>query len=157
MIEILLTGAPMGKERVKFSRASGRAFTPERTVAYEGRLALAAQEVMGDRPLFEGPLAVEIVALMPIPESKPKKWKAAALAGEIRPTKKPDLDNIAKLLDALNLVVWIDDSQIVQCKTEKWYSDRPSLLVRVGSVTDKDLSAAQCAQPYNAKPEGIFA
>lgn len=131
MIEIVLTGPPMGKERVRFVRATGRTYTPERTVNYEGRLALAAQQVMGGRPLYKEPLIVDLGVFMAIPKSRPKKWKAAAVSGEIRPTKKPDLDNFAKILDALNLVVWEDDSQIVEMNIKKFYSENPRMEVRV--------------------------
>lgn len=133
MIEIILTGAPMGKERVRTTQ-QGHVYTPERTVNYEGRLALAAQTVMRGRPLLEGALRVDIVALMPIAAGKPKKWKADALAGVIRPTKKPDYDNYAKILDALNLVVWVDDAQIVKGDIEKHYSDRPMMAIRVTPI-----------------------
>lgn len=121
----------MAKARVRFARATGRAFTPERTVNYESRLALCAQEAMAGRPLYEGPLVVDIEARMEIPKSKPAKWRAAALAGEIRPTKKPDWDNFGKIFDACNLVVWIDDSQIVDGRVRKLYSDRPAMVIRV--------------------------
>lgn len=130
MIEITLAGAPMGKERVRMTKA-GHAYTPQRTVNYESRLALAAQQAMGDRPLFDGPLSVAMRVYMPIAVSKPKKFKAAALAGEERPTKKPDADNFAKILDALNLVVWVDDSQIVDLSVLKYYSDQPRMEIVV--------------------------
>lgn len=109
----------------------GHAYTPERTVNYESRLALAAQQVMAGRALLDGPLEVSVEAHMPVAESKPKKWRAAALAGEIRPVKKPDLDNLAKILDGLNLVVWVDDSQIVQMMIAKHYSDQPRMEIHV--------------------------
>ncbi len=130
MILITLAGAPMGKERVRMTR-QGHAYTPERTVNYESRLALAAQHAMDGRPLFDGPLEIEVTAYMPVAESKPKKWKAAALAGEIRPTKKPDWDNFGKILDALNLVVWTDDAQIVDGRVKKFYSEAPRMEIRV--------------------------
>ena len=133
MIEIILAGAPLGKGRVKRG-AAGNAYTPERTVRYESRLAYEAQHVMAGRPLFDGPLEVDVIAYMPIPESKPVKWKQAALSGQERPTKKPDADNIAKMLDALNLVVWKDDAQIVVLTVEKTYSDQPRLVVQVSAI-----------------------
>lgn len=123
----------MGKERVRMTR-QGHAYTPERTVNYESRLASRAQDVMAGRPLLEGPLEVEVTAYMPIADSKPKKWKAAALAGTIRPVKKPDLDNVAKLLDALNLVVWVDDSQIVRLTVEKHYGAAPRMEIIVRQI-----------------------
>ncbi len=129
-ITITLAGAPMGKERVRMTR-QGHAYTPERTVNYESRLALAAQQVMAGRALLDGPLEVSVEAHMPVAESKPKKWRAAALAGEIRPVKKPDWDNFGKILDALNLVVWVDDSQIVEGRVRKFYSDQPRMEIHV--------------------------
>lgn len=138
MLKIVLAGAPMGKQRVRFSRATGRTFTPERTVNYEGRLALAAQEAMAGAPPIAGPVAVWVRAFIPIADSKPKKFKAAALAGDIHPTKKPDLDNIVKIAaDALNLIVWNDDSQMVQLHTSKRYSDTPRLEIMVYEIDDR--------------------
>jgi Holliday junction resolvase RusA-like endonuclease len=129
-----LDGAPMGKERVRFVKATGRTFTPERTVNYESRLALAAQQAMAGRPLLEGPLGLQLTAKMPIPASKPKRFQEAARRGAERPVKKPDWDNFGKILDALNLVVWHDDAQVVEGHVSKVYSDRPSLEVRVWQI-----------------------
>lgn len=130
MIEIVLAGKPMAKERVRVTR-QGHAFTPQRTVNYEARLAWAAQKAMGGRPPLEGPLRVVMDVLLPIPKSRSKKWKAAALAGAERPVKKPDGDNFAKMLDSLNLIAWVDDSQIVDLHVRKFYSDAPAMRVRV--------------------------
>lgn len=143
MIEIVLAGAPMGKQRVKFTRDGSHAYTPEKTVSFEGRLAYAAQQVMGTRPLLDGQLIVDIVILVPIPESKPAKWKAAARAGEIRPTKKPDFDNYAKMIDGLNLIVWVDDAKIVRGVVDKFYADRPAFALRVREADERDRKIPQ--------------
>ena len=129
-----MDGQPVGKGRPRFSRASGTVYTPEKTARYEERLAWAAQSVMAGRPLLTGGLQVDIEAYMDIPKSKPKTFRAAALAGAIRPTTKPDPDNIAKMLDALNRVVWVDDSQIVTLNVRKHYSDRPRLQITVCEI-----------------------
>lgn len=148
MIEIWLRGAPMGKERIRTTKA-GHVYTPERTVTYEGRLAYAAQQVMADRPPLDGPLAVDILILVPIAPSWPRKRQEDARAGRLRPTKKPDWDNYAKLLDALNLNVWIDDSQIVQGSVRKFYSDTPGMRVTVSPAPDEK-------PPMIIDAEGIF-
>lgn len=135
MIRIELAGPPMGKERVRFSRATGRTYTPERTLNYEARLAHAAQQAMVGRPLLDGPLDVLVEIYMAVPESKPKRWKADALAGKTRPTKKPDADNFAKVLDALNMIVWADDSQIVELRVRKFYSERPRFVTSVSVLS----------------------
>lgn len=137
MIEIYLAGEPIGKGRPRFVKATGRAFTPERTVRFEDRLSLAAQSAMNGRPLLEGPLRVHVIATMSIPVSKSKKWKVDVAAGLIRPLRKPDLDNIAKSLDACNLVVWSDDAQIVDLRVEKYYGEQPSFLAKVWEIDQK--------------------
>ena len=132
MIHIVVSGAPMGKERVRFQRATGRAYTPERTLNYEARMAAAGQAVMAGRPLLDGPVRLDVMAFVSIPQSKPKRWKAAALRGDIRPTSKPDGDNMLKAIsDGLNLVVWTDDSQIVDARVRKFYSDQPRVEIIV--------------------------
>jgi Holliday junction resolvase RusA-like endonuclease len=128
---IRLAGEPKGKGRPRFARASGRAFTPAATRSYEAALRYAAQETMGERPLMVGALEILVVANFPVPKSFSKAKRLAALAGEARPTVKPDVDNLLKTIDALNGVVFEDDKQIVSATVQKFYSDRPDLTIRV--------------------------
>ena len=51
--------------------------------------------------------------------------------GQIKPTTKPDLDNIVKALDGMNGIVVVDDSQIVKLTATKQYSEIPQLIVSV--------------------------
>ena len=131
MIDIRMAGQPIGKGRPRFSRKSGAVYTPEKTARYEDRLAWAAQAVMGGRALLDGPLSVTVSAYMEAPASRSKKWRAEALGQIRRPTTKPDADNIAKLLDSLNKIVWLDDAQIVALHVFKHYTDRPRLEIAV--------------------------
>lgn len=133
MIEIVLLGAPRGKERPRLTKA-GHVYTPEKTRNYEAALKYAAQQVMGDRPPVAGPLMLDMRVVMPISPSWPKKRQDAARAGLERPTKKPDWDNFGKVIDALNLVVWIDDGQIVQGSVSKFYGDKPGMWIKVEEV-----------------------
>ena len=67
--------------------------------------------------------------------SKPKKWQAAALAGQERPTKKPDGDNVLKAIaDALNEIVYIDDAQIVDATVRKFYAAVPRTIVQITEI-----------------------
>jgi Holliday junction resolvase RusA-like endonuclease len=50
------------------------------------------------------------------------------------PTKKPDIDNIAKHFDALNGVVWTDDKNVVSCHIYKRYDEHPELQIIVEEV-----------------------
>ncbi len=138
LVTIRLSGEPQGKGRPRFARASGRAFTPASTRSYEAALKYAAQMAMeasgSHGALVGGQIAVFIRADMPIPVSKPKAFRRGIEAGCIRPTTKPDVDNIAKNIDALNGIVWADDKQVVSLTIEKHYSDTPALTIEVRSA-----------------------
>lgn len=133
-LDIELCGKPAGKGRPRFVRATGHAFTPANTRSYEANLKYAAQEAMAGQVPVVGPLRVRVEALFPIPISWSKKKQALALAGDIWPTTKPDWENIAKMLDAFNQVVWVDDAQVVEGTILKVYSDRPALRITISTV-----------------------
>lgn len=105
-------------------------YTPAKTRKYEGNLKYAAQQVMAGRAPLDGPLRVTITSRMPIPKSWSKQKRSLALSGLVRPTSKPDWDNMAKI-DSFNTVVWNDDAQVVEGAVIKLYSERPSLHVVV--------------------------
>lgn len=131
-IEIIVPGKPQGKGRPKFSR-KGRAYTPEATANYEAVLKFASMDAYRGPPL-EGALDVEVHAFMPIPASWSKKKQEAARLGMARPIGKPDGDNIAKMVDACNGVLWKDDGQLTDWLIRKRYSDEPRLVLRVKPI-----------------------
>ena len=131
---LVITGQPVAKGRIRFARKTGHAYTPEKTVAYETKLALAAQEKMNGEPPIEGPLKVTVLAEMQIAASWPKWKREAAEHGSVLPVGRPDADNYAKILDSLNFVVWVDDSQIVDLTVRKRYSTQPQLTIDVERI-----------------------
>jgi len=133
MIEIVVLGQPVAKGRPRFSK-DGNTYTPEKTRNFEAVLKYAAEQVMGDRPPLEGPLALEMTVVVPIAASWPKKRQADARSGVLLPTKKPDWDNFGKVVDACNLVVWVDDGQIVDGRVRKIYGDKPGMWIRVSPI-----------------------
>ena len=133
-VVVELLGEPKGKGRPRFVRATGHTYTPQRTASYEACLRHEAGLAMAGRPPLAGAVRVVVTAYFGIPQSWPQKKQAAALAGTVRPTTKPDWENVAKMLDALNGVVWIDDKQVVSGLIEKHYSDRPRLVVTVATA-----------------------
>lgn len=133
-ITIHLDINPVPKGRPKFSKVGGfvRTYTPKKTSDYETQVREAAKQAMTREPL-EGPVAVYLYFRLPIPRSYTKKRQEACLSGSERPTKKPDIDNLAKsVLDGLNGVIWHDDSQIVSLHLTKVYARNPGidLLIR---------------------------
>lgn len=93
-----------------------------------------AEELGVELPLESGPLgiAVSIIVVRAVPKSYPAKRRDKALAGYIAPQTKPDLDNVAKIyLDALNGVVWKDDSSVTKLIVTKVFgsSDKVRVLI----------------------------
>ena len=134
MFEIL--GSPIGQGRPKFSTINGhaKAYDPEKSRNYKAYVRMLATQAMkeNDFEMITGSCAIKIWAYFDIPKSKSKKFKEAALEAKERPTKKPDADNIVKaILDALNGLVYKDDSCIVELSCIKYYSDVPRVEVYV--------------------------
>lgn len=133
-IRFVVPGQPQGKGRPRIGKVGefARMFTPAKTLAYEGFIALQAQIAMAGHDLVEGPVLVRMFIALQVPESKSQKWKRQALAGEVFPTTKPDVDNTVKaVFDALNGVVWKDDVQVVDLVLTKRYSAAPRVEVEV--------------------------
>jgi Holliday junction resolvase RusA-like endonuclease len=116
-----------GRPRIVRIRGFSRLAADKKTAAYENLVALAAREAMGLSPLMEGPVCMTMTARFQPPRSAPRRTFAAMLSGEVAPTKKPDLDNLAKIMDALNGVVWRDDAQVVSLFIRKLYAATPGL------------------------------
>ena len=117
-------GNPVGKGRPRFARRGNfvSTYSPTKTRDYESVIKDAAQKAMGSNELLETPVTVAIYITVPIPQSYSKKRTEACLNGSERPIKKPDIDNIAKcFLDAMNQVVYLDDTQVLTLHVTKVY------------------------------------
>lgn len=119
-------GKPQGKARARTFRANGitRTVTPENTVLYENlikdRFLSVADGVFFNRGT---PVELRVVARFIPPSSESKKSQQRMLSGEVLPLKKPDMDNIVKVVaDALNGVAYHDDTQVVLVIAKKAYS-----------------------------------
>lgn len=107
-------------------------YTPKETEQYERSIATAANKAMGGQSLFTGPILIELRMFHPIPRSWSKKRQAMALVGEVMPTVKCDADNCLKAVcDALNGVVWKDDTQVVNVMLAKRYAEVPRVEVKI--------------------------
>ena len=113
-------------------RATGRAFTPQKTVSYEALIKDAAARVMDDRAPFDGPLRLTIRAVYMIPQS----WSAKKKRDVIWKTSKPDVDNLAKIVaDACNQIVYRDDAQVAEVVVQKQYGPLSGLTVSVETLS----------------------
>lgn len=125
-------GEPRGKGRPRFSK-TGHAYTDSETRAYEKKIEAYYRKALG---AFRWPdsefISVDITAYYPIPKSATKAATAAMRAGQVPPSRKPDIDNVMKIvLDALNGVAYKDDSRVVRVEAQKVYSDVPRIEIRM--------------------------
>ena len=117
---VVVTGKIRGKARPRVCR--GHAFTPKDTVQYEKLVRECYQKQ--DGRYLEGSVRALIIAYYKIPKSYSKKRVQAIRDGLEQPTKKPDADNIAKIiLDSLNGIAYKDDSQIIELSVIKIYTE----------------------------------
>ena len=133
-ITFALTGPPEGKARARSVRSKGsiRHYTPTATRSYEDLIRhYASQEMKGREPTIQ-PVSMTLTAVFEVPRSWSKAKRAMALNNNLRPTGKPDLDNIYKAFaDGMNHVVYRDDSQIVHSVFAKVYGVEPRVVVTV--------------------------
>lgn len=126
-----IIGEPQGKGRPRFSTRGGlvKTYTPEKTASYENFVKVCYLNKYKGQKL-DGEIIAEIIAYFPIPKSFSKKKRSEAIEGKIRPTKKPDTDNIAKtILDSLNGIAFEDDKQVVALLVKKLYGEEPKVVV----------------------------
>lgn len=81
------------------------------------------------------PVKMEYTYHMPIPITTSRMRRMQMLNGMMHPMKRPDLDNLNKFLsDCLIGIIILDDSQIVELKCSKIYSERPHTLIKVEAI-----------------------
>ena len=128
MYQFEVLGEPIGKARPRVTRWG--AYTPQKTTDYENLIRSAYK---GE--YHTGYLQVDVVAYFKVPKSVSRKKRLQMLDREIKPAKKPDIDNVLKIvLDSLNKVAYKDDAQVISASIAKYYSDNPRLEIAIGEV-----------------------
>lgn len=149
-LKFVVPGDPQGKARPRFARR-GRyvsTYTPKETQSYEALVRYYAANARAQKGLkpISAEMGLGIKAYFKIPKSYSKKRKEKCLKGDERPNKKPDSDNIAKIvLDGLNPKMklnhalhraenvqeglYLDDKQVVSLNVEKWYAEEPRVVI----------------------------
>ena len=135
-VAFTIPGEPRGKGRPRFGK--GFTYTDDKTASYEGTIKLACRQAMRGCAPFAGPVIVTVKAVLSIPKSASQKKRAGMIEGDIRPVKRPDLDNITKaVLDGCNKVAFADDAQGVSCVSSKLYGETPGVEVMVCEIGEK--------------------
>lgn len=126
-ISFTVPGEPRGKARPRVTRTkAGKSltYTPDKTVAYEELVRQRYLQAAGGLRFADGvPLALFVRAFYGIPKSTSKRKRAEIEAGAYWAMKKPDFDNILKIVsDALIGIAYADDVQVVKSSVSKIYT-----------------------------------
>jgi Holliday junction resolvase RusA-like endonuclease len=137
VIEFEVRGEPVpaGRPRAGKTR-KGRTvlYDPAKSRNFKQYVKLVASQ-HAPKALITGPIILEVDVFRPIPKSFSKKKASQAEEKRLRPTTKPDTSNYVKLVeDALNGVIYKDDSQIVSLIVKKFYSGTPRIRVLVDEI-----------------------
>lgn len=133
-----IKGEPKGKGRPRFTH-TGHTYTPSDTEEYEEYVKLEYKRQCGGVFFPKGTALIMMLdACYGMPKRISQLKRTEMLSGKIRPTRKPDIDNVAKIIaDSLNKLAYDDDSQITEMRIRKYYSEKPRVEVRIteeGSV-----------------------
>lgn len=132
-IAFTVPGEPVAKARARVTQNG--TYTPRDTRRYEASVRATGKAAMGRLRPCRDSVQMTLVVFLPIPASWSKRKRAQALAGLVHPLSRPDLDNFEKsVTDALNGVVYVDDSQICDVVKSKRYSDEPRVSVTFNSI-----------------------
>lgn len=136
-VSFIVPGDAVGKGRPKFARRGQyvTAYTDKKTVSYESLVAWCARQATKGAPPMSGAVVMRVYIFAVPPASWSKKKRAEALSGVLRPTSKPDADNVLKgLCDAMNGIVFLDDKQVVDVHISKHYAETPEVRVMAGAL-----------------------
>lgn len=101
---------PRPKATVNSRTGRARVYNPLGNSRTFRNLVTIAAKMAHKRPRYRGPLQVDLVFVLPRPAAK--VWKRKQMV-RLWHVAKPDSDNLQKLVfDAMNGILWKDDSQI---------------------------------------------
>lgn len=134
MIRFEVLGQPIAKQRPRVTK-SGIAYTPSKTVNYEAIVRYTYQSKYPQQEPILGLIEATIIAVFPVPKSYSNKKTSELLKGHHNYDKKPDCDNLAKIiLDALNGIAYKDDSQVTLLHIAKEYGTQPKVIVELKEI-----------------------
>lgn len=134
MIRIEVPGPAVAQGRPRATAVFGhvRLYDPPKSHAYKELVKGFAMQAMGQRPPTKRAVSCRLMIYRQIPASDSRHKRDMKASGFIRPTVKPDVDNVFKAVtDACTGIVWHDDNQIVEAHIVKQYSDRPRAVLEV--------------------------
>lgn len=139
-ISFFVPGHPVGKGRGRAGIGAGghaMVYADPKTVREEWNLLGLARPYI-PRRLLQGAIELSVVVYLVVPKSASKVKRERMLAGKILPTKKPDVDNLTKIImDAFNGRFYLDDAQITDEHMKKRYAEAPGLHITISEIGEE--------------------
>ena len=121
-------GKIKGKARPRLGKYN--TYTPTDTINYENLVKISYLNARGIN-FYDKPIKMKIEAIFEPAKSISKKKRNELMMIQAV-TKKPDFDNIGKIVaDALNKIAYNDDSQICKFEIIKRYGEQEKLIIEV--------------------------
>jgi len=133
-VAIDIKAIPQDRPRACHRNGITWAYKTKRNKDFEKYIAdrvMAAMDSQGVSLIVDTPVYLSVEVKKSIPKSWTKEKAKKALNGDILPTSKPDSSNYYKLIeDALNGILYADDSQIVEQQSSKSYHETDMVLIK---------------------------
>ncbi len=128
--EFEVIGDIKGKARPRMNTITGITYTPNSTKDYENLIRQYFKIKYPKMVPLENRIHIKIDAYFKVPKNTSKKNAELMLKNEISPAKKPDIDNVTKVvLDALNKMAFKDDNQITKIEVQKLYGEEEKIVI----------------------------
>jgi len=140
-IKLMIFGEPIGKQRprVFYHKQAKRfiAMTPSKTSSFENLIKETFMLFYPNFKPIQEAIILKINAYFSIPKSISKKKRDLMIEGKLRPIRRPDVDNCLKIcMDALEKVAFLNDSQIIEARIKKFYSEVPRLEITIKKLEE---------------------
>jgi len=128
--KLVVLGDPKAQGRPRATRIGGfvKVYDDPKSAKAKRNLMVVVQE-QAPKKLLDCPLKVDLYFYLPRPKGHYGTGRNAGKLKDSAPinhTKKPDIDNLRKLvMDAMTGIFWRDDSLVCEGTTRKVYSDKP--------------------------------
>lgn len=135
-IQFQILGPPRHQQRHRHVTTGKFTRTYDPSAKDKKDFLLQAKQYAPKSPIL-GVVMITVWFCVPRPKSHYRTGKYAGMLkdkhkNQVWHTKKPDIDNLLKLvMDSLNDVFWKDDSQICSVITQKLYDEKPRTVIQI--------------------------
>jgi Holliday junction resolvase RusA-like endonuclease len=138
IMKLVILGEPKPKQSARFRNVKGKAGKKDFIMAYQTKDVIdnatnAGKYVLSQLPLdhvlYDQAIGAKLKFIFPPLKSWSKATKSLFENGNvIYKISKPDIDNLQKsIFDALNKIVYVDDSRVSKVEAEKIYGKEPKI------------------------------